>query len=62
VGWERWGGSGLGWLLCLGGSDAGVVELQDVGVMHEAVDRSHGGEGVLEDLVPFGEDQIAADQ
>jgi hypothetical protein len=32
-----------------------------MGVKHEAVDRGQGGEWVLEDLVPFGEDQIAAD-
>ena len=37
----------------LGGADALVVELQDVGVMHEAVDGGHRGHGVLEDLVPF---------
>ena len=36
------------------------VELQDDGVMHQAVNGRHGRHRILEDLVPFGEDQVAA--
>jgi hypothetical protein len=41
--------------------NAFAVELQDDGVMHQAVNGRHSGHWVLEDLVPFGEHQIAAD-
>ena len=36
-------------------------ELQDRGVMHEAVDGCHGGHGILEDLIPLGEAQVGGD-
>lgn len=29
--------------------------------MNEAVDGCHGGHGILEDLVPLGEDQVGGD-
>ena len=37
---------------------AGHIELEDHGVMYHPVDGRGGGHGVLEDLVPLGEDQV----
>ena len=55
-------GSVFGSFLGLGSADALVVELQNVGVMYETIDSGHGGERVLEDLVPFAEGEIARQQ
>ena len=57
----RWVGSVFGSFLGLGSADALVVELRDVGAMYETIDSGHGGERVVEDLVPLREDQIATD-
>src|ERR1700739_1897972 len=40
---------------------AGRIELQDDGVMHQAVDGGSSGHRLLEDAFPFAEDQIAGD-
>ena len=36
-------------------------ELEDGGVVNEPIDGGHGRHGVLEDLVPLGEDQVGGD-
>ena len=40
------------------GAIAGAGELEDDGVVDEPVDGAGGGHGVLEDLVPLGEDEV----
>jgi len=45
-------------LASLPGALARTVELQDDGVVHQAVDGGHRGHRILEDLVPLAEDQI----
>lgn len=42
-------------------AQAAAVELQDDGVMNEAVDGSHGGHLVFEDLIPLGKHQLGAE-
>jgi hypothetical protein len=44
------------------GATALAVELEDDGVMDEAVDGRGGGHGILEDAVPFTEDEVAGDE
>ena len=55
-------GSGLA-LPLLGsvGTDALAGELEDGGVVDEPIDGGHGRHGVLEDLIPLGEDQVGGD-
>ena len=48
----------LRFLARLPGALARTVELQDDGVVHQAVDGGHRGHRVLEDLVPLAEDQV----
>ena len=48
-------------LLGLLGPDAWTVELEDDGVVDDAVDGGGGGHRVFEDLVPLAEDQVAGD-
>src|SRR5271155_6078584 len=43
------------------GTIAGSVELQDGGVVDQAVDGRRGGHRLLEDALPFAKDQIAGD-
>ena len=37
------------------------AKLDDQTVMHHSVDRRRGGEGILEDLIPLGEDEVGGD-
>ena len=61
--WNRTGGADSWLARCLGflRPDAFAVELQNDGVMDEAVNGRHGGHRVLKDLIPLGEHQVAAD-
>ena len=43
------------------GAEAVAGKLEDGGVVNEAIDGGHGGHGILEDLVPLGEDQVRGD-
>ena len=43
------------------GPDAWTVELEDDGMVDDAVDGGGGGHWVFEDLVPLAEDQVAGD-
>ena len=56
------GGRTAGSLLGLLGAVAVDVELEDHGVMDEAVDGGGGGHGILEDPVPLAEDEVAGDE
>jgi len=48
-------------LLCHASAVAGYAEFEDDGVMDHPVDGGRGSHRVLEDPVPFGEDQVRAD-
>jgi hypothetical protein len=43
------------------GPDALACELEDGGMMDEAVDGGHRGHGIIEDLIPLGKDQVGGD-
>jgi hypothetical protein len=55
-------GSGRESLLCLVAAVGASGELQDHGVVDQAVDRRRGGHGIAEDAVPLAEHQVRGDQ
>jgi len=56
------GSEGL-WFRIFGGDHSLALagKLEDNTVMNQSVDGRHGGHGVVEDFVPFGEGQVGGD-